>query len=418
MIDLKKLLLLVAEKISGEMGHNFLRALMLNLKNALNADLVLVTEGIGEPAGRARSIFCVQDSKEAEQIEYDLAATPCELVYQGKHVVIPCDLAKRFPKEEGYESYIGSPLRDRAKKVIGHFSVFSRAPLEQEEDSARLFRIFASRVEMELQREAYERERESFIGTLRQANALLERQREIARKSNSVKSELLRIVAHDMRSPLGTVISRNELAQTFIQRGDETSLKTAFTCCEISIEAVERMDALIQDLLQSAKDDVTEMSFAPNAFDLTKTLSAIIRLNEAAALAKDISIRGSLPESLMIVADENRLTEAVDNLMNNAVKFSPPGKSISLSAETTPQGGVKICVKDQGQGFMHAEIDHVFTRFAALSAKPTGGEQSTGLGLSIVKAIAERHGGTVAVKSAGQGKGAAFILNLPSRATA
>ena len=110
--------------------------------------------------------------------------------------------------------------------------------------------------------------------------------------------------------------------------------------------------------------------------------------------------------------DPDRMREAVDNLVSNAIKYSPPGGHIELSLAVDPNRA-KIKVRDEGAGLSQDDLSRLFGRFQRLSARPTAGESSTGLGLSIVKRIVELHGGNVDAASDGAGRGSTFTIQLP-----
>jgi signal transduction histidine kinase len=110
--------------------------------------------------------------------------------------------------------------------------------------------------------------------------------------------------------------------------------------------------------------------------------------------------------------DPDRLREAVDNLLSNAIKYTPLGGKMELSM-SVDDGHAVISLKDEGPGLSDDDMSRLFGRFQRLSAKPTAGESSTGLGLSIVKRIVELHGGTVSAESAGPGRGTTFTIRLP-----
>jgi signal transduction histidine kinase len=112
------------------------------------------------------------------------------------------------------------------------------------------------------------------------------------------------------------------------------------------------------------------------------------------------------------MCDSDRIREAIDNLVSNAVKYSPIGGTIDLLV-AREDDGILVQVRDQGAGLSPEDISRLFGRFQRLSAKPTAGETSTGLGLSIVKRIVDLHGGRIKVESAGPGKGATFKMTLP-----
>jgi signal transduction histidine kinase len=115
------------------------------------------------------------------------------------------------------------------------------------------------------------------------------------------------------------------------------------------------------------------------------------------------------------MCDSDRMREAIDNLVSNAIKYSPIGGKIGLLVSHDTSNTI-IRVTDEGAGLSPEDLGRLFGRFQRLSAKPTAGESSTGLGLSIVKRIIDMHGGTVTADSAGPGEGATFTILLPAAA--
>jgi signal transduction histidine kinase len=146
--------------------------------------------------------------------------------------------------------------------------------------------------------------------------------------------------------------------------------------------------------------------------DLAAMLGEIVSANRAQAEKKKQSIQLNAPARQMWRGDPDRLREAVDNLVSNAIKYSPVGGHIELTMSVADQH-IVIAVADEGAGLAADDIARLFGRFQRLSARPTGGESSTGLGLSIVKRIVELHGGRVGAQSAGPGRGATFTIRLP-----
>ena len=144
-------------------------------------------------------------------------------------------------------------------------------------------------------------------------------------------------------------------------------------------------------------------------------LADVVTANRALAERKRQSINLVTPPVRWANCDPERLREAVDNLLSNAIKYSPSGGKIELSMEGDTEFTL-ILVKDEGPGLSQEDLGRLFGRFQRLSAKPTAGESSTGLGLSIVKRIVELHGGTVAAQSDGPGLGSTFSIRLPMTA--
>src|SRR6476646_3309496 len=116
------------------------------------------------------------------------------------------------------------------------------------------------------------------------------------------------------------------------------------------------------------------------------------------------------------MCDADRMREAIDNLISNAIKYSPISGKISVLA-VQQENNTVIRVADEGAGLSPEDLGRLFGRFQRLSAKPTAGESSTGLGLSIVKRIIDMHGGHVTADSAGPGQGSTFTVTLPATET-
>jgi two-component system sensor histidine kinase/response regulator len=112
-------------------------------------------------------------------------------------------------------------------------------------------------------------------------------------------------------------------------------------------------------------------------------------------------------------ADREAACQVLDNLVSNAIKFSPSGKSVTLRIEDGPGQWVTVVVKDQGPGFTEEDKSKMFRRYGRLTARPTGGEPTTGLGLSIVKRLVATMNGRIAVESR-PGEGAEFFVRLPA----
>src|SRR5215470_1736348 len=131
------------------------------------------------------------------------------------------------------------------------------------------------------------------------------------------------------------------------------------------------------------------------------------------AVNKQQTINVSAPPNFVTMCDADRIREAIDNLVSNAIKYSPIGGKITVCV--THEGpNTLIRISDQGAGLSPEDLGRLFGRFQRLSAKPTAGESSTGLGLSIVKRIIDMHGGHVTAQSPGPGQGSTFTVTLPA----
>jgi len=170
---------------------------------------------------------------------------------------------------------------------------------------------------------------------------------------------------------------------------------------------------MVNELISDAMMDTIDIAIRNEPIDLAAMLAEIVVSNRALAEKKQQNIHFVSPPHQIWNCDPDRLREAVDNLVSNAIKYTPIGGRMELSMSADDRG-IAIRVKDEGPGLSQEDMSRLFGRFQRLSARPTGGESSTGLGLSIVKRIVELHGGTVDAASAGPGQGATFIIRLPA----
>jgi len=142
-------------------------------------------------------------------------------------------------------------------------------------------------------------------------------------------------------------------------------------------------------------------------------VSEVADANQPLAVNKQQAINVSAPPNVVTMCDADRMREAIDNLVSNAIKYSPIGGKIAVLVNHERNNTV-IRIADEGAGLSPEDLGRLFGRFQRLSAKPTAGESSTGLGLSIVKRIIDMHGGEVTANSAGPGQGSTFTIRLPA----
>ncbi|MBM3519530.1 MAG: hypothetical protein FJX63_01955, partial [Alphaproteobacteria bacterium] len=204
---MRDILLDIASHTAPVIGSAFLALLARSMREAMDADAVLITTGLGAPPTRARSLACWRQNDNLNPVEYDLAGTPCQLVYGGKTVVVARSLYERFPREAGFEGYVGVPMRDGSGKVTGHLALLSKTPLRDGEQAETIVRVFAMRCEAELQRIAHEAEREALIERLSTTNRRLTNRHLELRESNEAKNLLIGMIAHDLRNPLAVILN-------------------------------------------------------------------------------------------------------------------------------------------------------------------------------------------------------------------
>jgi signal transduction histidine kinase len=319
-----------------------------------------------------------------------------------------------------------APLFNRAGEYVGYLVIDYSVELLKER-MGQLYRIalaglgLALAMSLVLARLAYDLRRRA-IETLAQvqaAEAATREQRDIATKANQAKSELLAIASHDLKNPLSAIagMSGLMLQEKRILPESPAVLEDIATLETIHASA-KHVSEIVRGILMSEGLEQGGLPFHPVRVDLGALCEKIVRFNASAAKKKAIIVKSEIGSGIVTTADAKLLHEAFDNYLSNAIKYSPTGKSVVARAALVEGDSViEFSVRDEGPGLSAEDQKKLFRKFQKLTARPTGGETSTGLGLSIVKKIAELHQGCVGCDSQ-LGQGARFWIRLPLAPTA
>jgi signal transduction histidine kinase/cytochrome c-type biogenesis protein CcmH/NrfG len=238
------------------------------------------------------------------------------------------------------------------------------------------------------------------------ANQKLEIQNHQLIALNDEKDSLMSIVAHDLKTPLTNIASLSDLVpvgNALLEKQDKF-LKLIKTSSQAGITLInELLDA--HAIESNKQPQLTEI-------DTVQFLQERCALFQSTAQAKQISLVFQPGSAFSWKTDASWLSRVIDNLISNAVKYSPAATTVNVRSECQKQHWI-ITVQDQGLGFTEEDKKKVFQKFKKLSARPTGGESSNGLGLSIAKMLIERLGGTISLQSE-KNKGSEFKIELPS----
>ncbi len=257
----------------------------------------------------------------------------------------------------------------------------------------------------------YRAERDTFtakMGLQEQRDRLASANAHLA-QLNQEKNDLMAIAAHDLRSPLMGInvllrIAIDDASRAW-QAGADT-LRTIERSCRDMAELVSRV-------LDAHQSEERLGDLALERRDIRPIVEAAVGSHRARAAEKAIAIDVDLPADPCVARpDPHALTRVLDNLLSNAIKFSPRGGQVRVGVAVNG-AGLEVRVSDSGPGVPEAERAKLFRKFSRLSARPTDGESSSGLGLYIAKQLAEAMRGTLAVSNA-PGAGATFVVTLPA----
>jgi signal transduction histidine kinase len=237
---------------------------------------------------------------------------------------------------------------------------------------------------------------------------ILENQRNKLQETNQEKNHIIGMVAHDLRNPLTSALSIAHLLHEDAQDKDEEQAKYT----QVVVHSLDRMNVMIEKILDIRAIDSRKLNLDPEDFDLAVETESILKLFHDKARDKSILIHKEL-NPVTVCLDKNYFFQIVENLISNAIKFSPKGKNVFI--KTYPLNG-KACfeIKDEGPGFNSGDKKKIFGKFQQLSAKPTGGETTTGLGLSIVKKFVDAMDGDLKLRSE-EKSGACFIIEFEKK---
>jgi two-component system sensor histidine kinase/response regulator len=221
------------------------------------------------------------------------------------------------------------------------------------------------------------------------------------------KKQLILLVSHDLKGPFNRIFALMQL------------LEMSGTYSEEQKEYLGKMYQIVGDGLNMVRNlvDVRRLEERgvdphPERIDLAYLVTSIVNQYRVAAGKKKITVNVKAPPRLEFITDKNYVARIMENLLSNAIKFSPPEKNVHVMVTGEPDGRVSIAVRDEGPGISPEDQRKLYLRFQKLGARPTGGESSTGLGLSIIKMLATSMGGDISCESELE-KGATFLVRLP-----
>lgn len=228
-------------------------------------------------------------------------------------------------------------------------------------------------------------------------------------KSNAEKDKFFSIIAHDLRSPFNGF-----LGLTQIMAEDLPSLTMA-EVQELAISmknSATNLYSLLENLLKWSQIQKGSIPFSPEVIQLRSMMDECIAIAFEPAKNKGIELSCTIPEGIEVFADINMLQTVIRNLVSNALKFTPKGGKVDVSAKSIKDNGIEISIHDNGIGMSQTMVNNLFRLDVRTNRKGTDDEPSTGLGLLLCKEFVDKHGGKIRVESE-EGKGSTFYFTMP-----
>lgn len=327
---------------------------------------------------------------EAKQIQFEIYQLLSELYEaQGKS-----DEALAF-----YKTYCRvKDLVYNAEKSKLIANIHARYQAEQKEKEARIYRLENVELKSEIQY------RQQVEAELRKSNYNLE-------QLIQEKNEFLGIVSHDLKNPLTHILGVVELMAMYQDNIPENEREQFLDMIRSNSE---RMLDLIHKLLDINRLESGRMDFNLVPIDIAALVAEVAADYQGRASAKQQTLTFASPENngIQVLADMDAARQVLDNLVSNAVKYTPLKGTIKVMV-AQQEKVARIRVEDNGQGLSPHDMNKLFQKFARLTARPTGDEHASGLGLSIVKKLVESMHGRVWAESTGRGRGSTFLVELP-----
>jgi two-component system phosphate regulon sensor histidine kinase PhoR len=221
-----------------------------------------------------------------------------------------------------------------------------------------------------------------------------------------VRREFVANVSHELRTPLSAI---KLMLETILLADDDAEARTLFLP-QVARE-VERMIRLVEDLLDLARSESGNVRLEREVFDLTDVAASVVNTFAQRSVVAGIELELDAPQAVFVDADRNRLTQVALNLLDNALRHTPSGGTVTV--EVTADGtSAYLRVRDTGRGIPYHDLPHIFERFYVVDRSRARENTGTGLGLSIARHLVEAHGGTLTADSI-YGRGATFVCKLP-----
>lgn len=318
----------------------------------------------------------------------------CQLTIEQKSILEIPDLStdsrikktNYLGKDSPYQYYLGAPLKNPEGSVIGALCVLDYKKRHLPDRKKRELQILANQVMTSLE---------------------LRKQNQRLTELNEQKNNLMKVLSHDLRSPLSGIIGMSDLLKELVTNENEEALEMA----SLVNQSAKQLNQLIDDILNYTIIESNGFSLNLTDTDVYTIVEDMKRLYKPSAKLKNIDLSFEIDVDKKVSLDPQKFEQIFGNLLSNALKFTMTNGKI-LSKIFIENESLVLKVSDTGVGMKEEIVNHLFTNSNSQGHQGTSGEKGTGLGLSIIKNFTDLHGGSVDVKST-LGEGTTFTIHFP-----
>ncbi|WP_151722747.1 GAF domain-containing sensor histidine kinase [Acinetobacter ursingii] len=294
----------------------------------------------------------------------------------------------------GIRFYEGAPLKTYDGFNLGTLCVLDSKPRQLTSDQCQALAVLAAQVVQQFE--------------LRKSNFEIQQKNKELEYLNASKDKFFSIIAHDLRAPFHGILGFSDVLETEIETLDEQGIRDIAGYLRSTAQATFK---LLENLLQWAMSEGGAIVYNPQSVNMAELMSDVCEILQAVAQKKSIQIECNIEKDLYCFVDLNMMLSVFQNLISNALKFTPNGGQIYISA-LTQNGQVEITVRDTGVGMSDESFQNFNQRKQIRSEKGTDGEKGSGLGLLLCLQFIEKNRGNVQVTTQ-KGEGTVFTICLP-----